>query len=327
MMTDPGFLSELEYSRKHEEEVQRLKVEAELNQFNKEKDKILANINRLENKLSKVSKNSTLIKSIDSIKHAMNTELKHPREVTLLNLLESSIHSMNLEIEKYENKLLLENALFGNIIAELAAIERAFQIYRESAYSFEKFVREPFNVSFTEVLEELRSFRKSRAIADNARTEDFYNKAVEKYTDLESIYRKYFYNGVAILAAFTLLSTLFKKYFIEYDVISTIDFWIIKGSALIIGITLITYFLKQSTRYQKLADQNYQTQVELQAYPSYIESIPTSEAAAIRKELALKYFGREIDKDSSSSNELLTDQIQASTELVKASIEIIKNVK
>ncbi len=94
------------------------------------------------------------------------------------------------------------------------------------------------------------------------------------------------------------------------------------------GITLISYFLKQSSHYQRLADQNYQTQVELQAYPSFMESIPTEEAASVRKELALKYFGREIDgsthKDMSN---LISDQMKNTTDMVKATTEAIKNLK
>ncbi|HGF8498890.1 TPA: hypothetical protein ACJB9M_001870, partial [Acinetobacter baumannii] len=91
---------------------------------------------------------------------------------------------------------------------------------------------------------------------------------------------------------------------------------------------LISYFIKQSSHYQRLADQNYQTQVELQAYPSFMESIPTEEAASVRKELALKYFGREVDgaahKDMSN---LISDQMKSTTEMVKATTEAIKNLK
>ncbi|MFP0859324.1 hypothetical protein ACLDYQ_19080 [Acinetobacter baumannii] len=59
-----------------------------------------------------------------------------------------------------------------------------------------------------------------------------------------------------------------------------------------------------------------------------MESIPTEEAASVRKELALKYFGREVDgaahKDMSN---LITDQMKSTTEMVKATTEAIKNLK
>ena len=87
-----------------------------------------------------------------------------------------------------------------------------------------------------------------------------------------------------------------------------------------------SHFLKQSSHYQKLADQSYQTQVELQALPSFIANISSIESAElIRKELALKYFGKDVDgaphKDMSN---LINDQMKSTTELVKATTNIVK---
>ncbi|XZW44881.1 hypothetical protein ACT44U_06900 [Acinetobacter baumannii] len=174
------------------------------------------------------------------------------------------------------------------------------------------------------LVKEVKDFRKSRAISDNAKTEDIYNNAVSKYKGLEDKYRCYFYISIFLLVfisivLFIMKNTLVPKFY------SNTEFWIFKGSIVVVGITLISYFLKQSSHYQRLSDQNYQTQVELQAYPSFMESIPTEEAASVRKELALKYFGREIDsaahKDMSN---LLSDQMKSTTEMVKAVTEVIK---
>lgn len=174
------------------------------------------------------------------------------------------------------------------------------------------------------LVKEVKDFRKSRAISDNAKTEDIYNNAVSKYKGLEDKYRCYFYISIFLLvfisiALFIMKNTLVPKFY------SNTEFWIFKGSIVVVGITLISYFLKQSSHYQRLSDQNYQTQVELQAYPSFMESIPTEEAASVRKELALKYFGREIDgaahKDMSN---LISDQMKSTTEMVKAVTEVIK---
>ncbi|MEB6638495.1 hypothetical protein KWD59_05810 [Acinetobacter baumannii] len=179
----------------------------------------------------------------------------------------------------------------------------------------------------TRVNDELVSFRRLRNIADNARTENIYNNAVDKYRELEKNYRLYFYIGIAIILFLSVGLLTLKQDLVPY-LFSTIEFWAVKASILLVGITLISYFLKQSTHYQRLADQNYQTQVELQAYPSFMESIPTEEAASVRKELALKYFGREIDgaahKDMSN---IISDQMKSTTEMVKATTEAIKNLK
>ncbi len=179
----------------------------------------------------------------------------------------------------------------------------------------------------TRVNDELVSFRRLRNIADNARTENIYNNAVTKYRKLEENYRLFFYCGIAIIL-FLSVGLLTLKQILVPHIFSIVEFWAVKASILLVGITLISYFLKQSTHYQRLADQNYQTQVELQAYPSFMESIPTEEAANVRKELALKYFGREVDgtahKDMSN---LISDQMKSTTEMVKATTEAIKNLK
>lgn len=183
------------------------------------------------------------------------------------------------------------------------------------------------NATIESLNKELEGFRRLRNIADNAKTENIYDNAVNKYKGLEEFYRSYFYRGIGIVVTISIL-LLFLKTLIVPSFFSNIEFWVLKGSILIVGITLITYFLKQSSHYQHLADQNYQTQVELQAYPTFMESIPTEEAASVRKELALKYFGREIDgaahKDMSN---LIADQMKSTTEMVKASTEAIKNLK
>lgn len=172
--------------------------------------------------------------------------------------------------------------------------------------------------------DEISRFRRIRNIADNAKTENIYDQAVMRYRTLEVDYRNLFYLSIGITLIFSILVFSLKGQLVP-NFFSNIEFWAIKISLLAVGITLITYFLKQSTHYQRLADQNYQTQVELQAYPSFMESIPTEEAASVRKELALKYFGREIDgaahKDMSN---LISDQMKSTTEMVKAATDVLK---
>lgn len=199
--------------------------------------------------------------------------------------------------------------------------------YKGLKITFDDLLVDNVREAIVDVNKELVGFRKSRNIADNLMTEDIYNSAVNKYRGLEENYRSYFYWGLAILLILSIFLFSLKQ-FIVPALFSTIEFWAVKISILLVGITLISYFLKQSAHYQRLADQNYQTQVELQAYPSFMESIPTEEAASVRKELALKYFGREVDgavhKDMSN---LISDQMKSTTEMVKATTEAIKNLK
>ncbi|MFK4049521.1 hypothetical protein [Acinetobacter venetianus] len=175
-----------------------------------------------------------------------------------------------------------------------------------------------------DVENEITSFRRLRNLADNAKTEDIFNHAVKKYKTLEDSYRSLFFWGIAILLVISICLFLI-KFTLVPNLLSNVEFWAIKISVIAVGITLISYFLKQSSHYQRLADQNYQTQVELQAYPSFMESIPMEEAASVRKELALKYFGRELDHTHQKDvGNLLTDQMKATAELAKAATDLAK---
>lgn len=163
---------------------------------------------------------------------------------------------------------------------------------------------------------------------ENRSTLSIYDQLTEKYRNSENTYRNYFYKGIIIVVIWTCLLFILKSKITESLNIGETDFWTFKVSLIIIGVTLISYFLKQSLHYQKLADQSQQTQAELSAYPDFMNSVPSEQAIDIRKELALKYFGKELDgsphKDMSN---LITDQMKSTTELVKATTEAIKNIK
>jgi len=224
------------------------------------------------------------------------------------------------EKESYELLILLDRVI------EFLLSYAHEEYLKEEKYRIDNLLNQ-IDVSAKQVENDVNRYMRLRNVADNARTESIYNNAVTKYQDLEKIYRKYFYFAIGIILVVSILLLFFKSYLVT-TYLSNYEFWAIKVSTLLVGITLISYFLKQSSHYQRLADQNYQTQVELQAYPSFMESIPTEEAASVRKELALKYFGREIDgathKDMSN---LISDQMKNTTDMVKATTEAIKNLK
>ncbi|ENU11072.1 hypothetical protein [Acinetobacter calcoaceticus] len=220
-----------------------------------------------------------------------------------------------------------QKVLLTRVKSSIASLLDVAQQFKQLYEALNKTLPPYLQSLLKRVNDELVSFRRLRNIADNARTENIYDNAVNKYRGLEESYRSYFYWGLGVLLCLSVGLLTLKQELVPH-LFSTIEFWAVKVSLLLVGITLISYFLKQSAHYQRLADQNYQTQVELQAYPSFMESIPTEEAASVRKELALKYFGREIDgtahKDMSN---LISDQMKSTTEMVKATTEAIKNLK
>lgn len=231
----------------------------------------------------------------------------------------------SMSLTKPEQAKLSERlTAFESKLQSIKSILTSFSVLKEN---YDKVVHGFIHQATLQTEAELSSFRKLRNIADNALTEEIYDKAVDRYRKLEVDYRFLFYISIAITLVFSILVFSVKGKLVP-SIFSNVEFWAIKLSLLAVGITLITYFLKQSTHYQRLADQNYQTQIELQAYPSFMESIPTDEAASVRKELALKYFGREIDSTAHKEmGNLVMDQMKSTTEMVKATTDAIKNLK
>lgn len=239
-------------------------------------------------------------------------------------LVSVSLSLNNIEKEYNEdNYHLMPNDLAVSQ-ASLHAIESFIRAFKNDQENYNRIITDEIQNMLLHAEDEVKRFRRIRNIADNAKTESIYDQAVTKYRGLENDYRWYFYWALGLTVAIS-LGTFFLKKVLIPDFLGNAEFWVLKASIVVVGITLITYFLKQSAHYQSLADQNYQTQVELQAYPSFMESIPTEEAASVRKELALKYFGREIDgaahKDMSN---LISDQMKSTTEMVKAATDVLK---
>lgn len=76
---------------------------------------------------------------------------------------------------------------------------------------------------------------------------------------------------------------------------------------------------------KKLHEKAYQTHVEINAYPLFIRSLEKSDQQEITKELALRYFGNNIDQTQNDKiGDLVQDQLSAGTELVRASAEMVK---
>lgn len=320
----------------NEKEIQE--KNAQRNTLKEQKDKISEDLFKLQYQdWNEILRNPSFSSYIETIGLRIK-ELDSLSDLAIVNYIESKINKINPILDKYlmlkqsekeEDEVYINKitAYQSDIEIGILSVLKLLEQYKNINDTFSEAVAIPLKSALTDVLRELEDFRRLRNIADNAKTENIYNDAVDKYRGLESNYRICFYLGIGIVVIISVL-LLFFKTLIVLKFLSNIEFWVLKGSILVVGVTLITYFLKQSSHYQHLADQNYQTQVELQAYPTFMESIPTEEAASVRKELALKYFGREIDgaahKDMSN---LIADQMKSTTEMVKASTEAIKNLK
>lgn len=107
---------------------------------------------------------------------------------------------------------------------------------------------------------------------------------------------------------------------------NTLKYIIFKFAILLVGITLSTYFLKLTSFYQLRQEQAKQTKLELEAFPDYVSGMDQDVANNIRKELALKYFGKDVDKTQiDKSGDLLQDQMKINTDILKATIDLFKS--
>ncbi|MBF6772097.1 hypothetical protein HN271_17625 [Acinetobacter baumannii] len=157
----------------------------------------------------------------------------------------------------------------------------------------------------------------------NKDTHDIYEIAANENQDRADNSRMAF----IILIIFSIIIVWFCSVTKTYFGLKDYDYWFFKGTLILTSVTLITYFLKQSVKYQKIADQCRQTKMELEAFPSFVASFTTEDPQIIeiRKELALKYFGRELDnKTNDETSNILQDQMKNTTEMVKTAMEVLK---
>ncbi|ENX20234.1 hypothetical protein F892_03157 [Acinetobacter vivianii] len=123
------------------------------------------------------------------------------------------------------------------------------------------------------------------------KTENVYLNAYHKNT-ARSKYSENKFIAVTALSLFlsvlTIIAFIFKA--IDFSQFISIKIMIV----VFFGI-LIAYYLKISTHYRRLADQAEQTHLELLAFPQYAAELGEEKSREIKEQLALKYFGKEID--------------------------------
>ncbi|OTK46957.1 hypothetical protein B9X71_08970 [Acinetobacter baumannii] len=246
-------------------------------------------------------------------------------EAANLTYMDSISFSLNYINKDYDENNIHEFTFdIFNSLSTLNAINDYIDNYARDSEIYNQIITSKITAMLNEATEELEDLKKTKNILKNYKAEQFYNSECEKYTALHVRYKNYF---VFLIIMAVLLSIASVELVVLYKMDEYI-YWSIKITIILAFITLITYYLKQSSYYQRLAEQANQTRLEIEAFPSFIAGVSKAEEVAIRKELALKYFGKEIDgaahKDMSN---LIADQMKNTTEMVKATTEAIKNLK
>ncbi|MDV7447565.1 hypothetical protein R4514_12515 [Acinetobacter baumannii] len=255
----------------------------------------------------------------DQLKNLISSIGVEHDDLTYLSTLRISLQNVKFEYFK-ENFFLLPKNL-GDIQGSLVASESFIRTLYLDKARYNNIINTQINAMLQDAGRELNDFRELKNTLKNLKSVDYYSQEFDKYMERHHIYLLLFLATILVALMISVISVCAEPWFF----LDKFDYWFIKGSFILVVITLVSYFIKQSSHYQSLADQANQTRLELQAFPTFITGVEKEDEVAIRKELALKYFGREVDKTAHKDmSNLVSDQMRNTTEMVKAVTEVIK---
>lgn len=175
-----------------------------------------------------------------------------------------------------------------------------------------------------EAKDSVRNLKSARLALEGQKTEEIYSEASLRYLESARNYEWTFY--LIFIAA--IIVTIVSFIHFPYSTTDIVDFILYKVLTVSVVITFGTIFLRKASHLRKLHDQAHQTSMELQALPLYLKNVKSDDHSEIYKNLAEKYFGKEIDQTQNDKiGDLMQDQLAAGTELIKASAELVKSVK
>lgn len=245
-----------------------------------------------------------------------NNEISH----ILINDLLSFISFFH-DIEEPEDVITQESVLkevkrflekFENIQLSIISLQNANNLISELEKQVEKAKISAQNVESAKL-----------AIEAN-KTDIIYLELSDKYEVEYEDNNKYFRNSLIITVACTVLSIAY-TFNTPIGEINWLVFISTKILILAVGLTLCTLFLRRSAHAKKMYEKAYQTHVEINAYPIFIKSLKEEDQQEITKELALRYFGNDIDQTQNDKiGDLVQDQLSAGTELIRASAEMVR---
>lgn len=225
------------------------------------------------------------------------------------------VNASDTSLEIFFQELAKKTFILKRLILDfIASSQWAREVYKEG---FENSLR-----SIQGVLSEID---KTREFILNKKTRTIYSEARKLNEKNFNKNQRYFFLTLAITLAISIL--LFATYKYEWIKMDIWDYVLIKVIFLAVGITLITYFLRHASIYRKKADQAEQTHLELTAFPSYVIGMDPQELSTLKKDLAMKYFGKEIETEPyNKMGDLVQEQLKVGLEMMKASSEMMKNM-
>ncbi|WP_269915329.1 hypothetical protein [Acinetobacter sp. HY1485] len=178
---------------------------------------------------------------------------------------------------------------------------------------------------FEEAQKSAKSARELNNRKSSEYTEKSYKEAADFYLKQAKNMTKAFYAMIFLGLVVSIVLTILYPIDSEH-IINPLIQKIIVASIFII---LITFFLRRSTQYYRLAFQAKQTSLELEALPFFMLNVKESDQQKeIYAKLAEKYFGKELDQTQNDKiAEIVQDQAKLSVDLAKQMTEVMKDFK
>lgn len=223
-----------------------------------------------------------------------------------------------------------------NIFENIKNFMSRFENIRLSIISLQnakKIINNQLQPAIDEVKEKIKDFESVRLALEQRETSSIYldvhNKYKSEFLINNALFFLSLFSGALLTLYSTNLSSAYLQSYYNYAKVTTVDQWFIlitiKLLIITLTITLCTLFLRRSAHAKKLYEQAYQTHVEINAFPIHVRSLEKADKDELIKELAMKYFGKELDQTQNDKiGDLMQDQLAAGTELIKASAELVK---
>lgn len=218
-----------------------------------------------------------------------------------------------------------------NILTQIRNFKEAFRSVEIAIIALKNtntIIENVLNPKIEEVKEKIKDFESLQLALEQRETNKIYLDLYKKYNH-EYERNNFFFFGTLILAVIITFLTSIKINSFNLFFTTELSYWAVfittKLLILSITITLCTLFLRRSAHAKKLKEQAYQTHVEINAFPIHVRSLKDEDKHELIKELAMKYFGKELDQTQNDKiGDLMQDQLSAGTELIRASAELVK---
>lgn len=248
-------------------------------------------------------------------------------DMELLKILNNDVLGFRSSVLQLKYQSSEEFSILLKRIIEFLESFRSVQIGVIALRNANTIINNELKPKIEEVKEKVKDFDSLRLALEQRETSTIYLELHDKYKEEYSINNRFFFYTLLIATVVTILSAIQWNYNFsdQFSYNPWVIFITIKVLIATLAITLCTLFLRRSAHAKKLSDQAYQTHVEINAFPIHVRSLKNEDKHELIKELAMKYFGKELDQTQNDKiGDLMKEQLTAGTELIKASAELVK---